>query len=328
MLRLICITVVISHKFSWHIFSVSIFYLPPAFILWFGWYGFNTGSARTITGPDQDNIIGLVAANTTLAAASGCVAALVTNYKLVERQTGEGPFSLSSAINGCLGGLVSITGGCGVMEPWAAVITGSIGGLLYLLTSKMLVRLRIDDAVDAVPVHMTNGVWGTIAVGLFASPSRLKLSYGEVNDVGLFMGGNGTLLGCQVVGMFFVLGWISVVMFPFFCLLNYMGWFRAAAMDEVEGLDSRYHGSVNKPKPNQALAAEKYGHGNRKLRRSLDSFEENQREQSSVLFSRNIYTVGGVRDAVVEDANCDIVYSSNTGANSSAHFGSFAHVGE
>ena len=296
MLRLICITVVISHKFSWHIFSVSIFYLPPAFILWFGWYGFNTGSARTITGPDQDNIIGLVAVNTTLAAASGCVAALVTNYKLVERQTGEGPFSLSSAINGCLGGLVSITGGCGVMEPWAAVITGSIGGLLYLLTSKMLVRLRIDDAVDAVPVHMTNGVWGTIAVGLFASPSRLKLSYGEVNDVGLFMGGNGTLLGCQVVGMFFVLGWISVVMFPFFCLLNYMGWLRAESIVEVEGLDSRYHGSRNNKEieENALSPSSQYGEGNRRLLLNLKRYEENRCQDSSTLPLRECLNLGDI----------------------------------
>lgn len=109
-----------------------------------------------------------------------------------------------------------------MIEPWAALITGFVAGLLYLYTSRALERMRIDDAVDAVPVHMTNGIWGTIAVGLLASPDRIRLVYGEVADVGAFMGGNGTLLGCQLVGVLFVVGWVTVIMFPFFCMLNYM----------------------------------------------------------------------------------------------------------
>ncbi|EED90411.1 predicted protein, partial [Thalassiosira pseudonana CCMP1335] len=212
-----------------------------AFILWFGWYGFNTGSALTITGPGQDNVVSLVAVNTTLAAASACVSSLAANYYVEERKTGEGTFSLSSAMNGCLGGLVSITGGCAVVEPWAAVVIGFIAGLLYLFTSKLLIRLRIDDAVDAIPVHLSNGIWGTVAVGLFASSNRLQLAFGKVADTGVFMGGNGTLLGCQTIGVLFVLGWVTVLMFPFFMVLNYLGLLRASSADEVEGLDSKYH---------------------------------------------------------------------------------------
>lgn len=83
-----------------------------AFILWFGWYGFNTGSAISITGPDQNKIISIAAVNTTLAAASSCFSALATNYIIAERRTGEGEFSLKAAMNGCLSGLVAITGGC------------------------------------------------------------------------------------------------------------------------------------------------------------------------------------------------------------------------
>ena len=89
----------------------------PAFILWFGWYGFNTGSAISITGQQQAEVVSLVAVNTTLAAASACAAALVVNYFIEERKSGEGSFSLSAAMNGTLGGLVSITGGCAVIEP-------------------------------------------------------------------------------------------------------------------------------------------------------------------------------------------------------------------
>ena len=268
-----------------------------AFILWFGWYGFNAGSAISITGPNQAQVVSLVAVNTTLAAASACVSALVVNYILEERKTGEGSFSLTYAMNATLGGLVSITGSCGVVEPWAAVIIGFIAGILYLNTSKLLIRMRIDDVVDAVPVHMTNGIWGTIAVGLFASSNRLKLAYGEVGDVGAFMGGNGTLLGCQLIGILFVVGWVTCLMFPFFCMLNYMGWLRSEPADEVEGLDSRYHTSaknrdsivpVETDDCNDGSSSEmtpKYGEGNRRLRYSL---AEHSRRSSGEAFIDNV----------------------------------------
>lgn len=250
-----------------------------AFILWFGWYGFNIGSAHSISGPHQAQVVSLVAVNTTLAAASACVAALGANYIHDERKTGEGSFSLTYAMNGTLGGLVSITGACGVVEPWAAVIIGFFAGIFYFSVSKLLVRMRIDDVVDAVPVHMTNGIWGTIAVGLFASSDRVKLAYGEVHDAGVFMGGNGTLLGCQSVGVLFVVGWVAFIMFPFFSVLNYMGWFRASASDEVEGLDSRYHASTGKL-DTQVGPTARYGQSNQRLKRTLDTMD-NFKENSS-----------------------------------------------
>ena len=156
--------------------------------------------------------------------------------------------------------------------------------------------MRIDDVVDAVPVHMTNGIWGTIAVGLFASSNRLKLAYGEVGDVGAFMGGNGTLLGCQLIGILFVVGWVTCIMFPFFCVLNYMGWLRSEPADEVEGLDSRYHTSaknrdivpVETDDCNDGSSSEmtpNYGEGNRRLRYSL---AEHSRRSSGEAFIVNV----------------------------------------
>ena len=219
-----------------------------AFILWFGWYGFNCGSALKITGPDQHKIISIAAVNTTLAAASACFSALLTHWFISERQTGEGEVSLLSAMNGCLAGLVAVTAGCAVVETWASIIIGIIAGVLYLLSSKALVRVRIDDAVDAVPVHMSNGAWGGIAVGLFASPSRLERVYGHAKHVGLFYSwhqgiSDGTLLGVQLCGILFVMGWVTCLMFPFFCILNYLGWFRADVLNEIAGLDLSYHGA-------------------------------------------------------------------------------------
>ncbi|KAL7460627.1 hypothetical protein ACHAXS_001071 [Conticribra weissflogii] len=201
-------------------------------------------------------------------------------------------------MNGCLGGLVSITGSCGVVEPWAAVIIGFVAGLSYLLTSKLLVRLRIDDAVDAIPVHMTNGLWGTFAVGLFASPTRIEYAYGQPNDVGVFMGGNGILLLCQIISILFVLGWVACLMIPFFCLLNYMGRLRAESVDEVEGLDYRYHGS----RKHSTLSVENdtamhislsYGEGNRKLLQSIKRHEERRRRESGQEPPANNSTRGG-----------------------------------
>lgn len=255
------------------------------FILWFGWYGFNTGSALSITGPEQDQVVCLVAVNTTLSAASGCISALVLNYIIDDRRWGEGSFSLSVASNGCLSGLVSITGACAVVDPWSAVVIGFVAGILYLASSKLLVRLRLDDVVDAIPVHFTNGAWGTISTGLFAQSDLISLAYRQtISDQGIFVGGSGTLFGLQLLCVVINVGWICAVMVPFFFALNYMGWLRASSSDEVEGLDSIYHGGKRSEsfdeerRANPELA--RYGEGNRRIRRRI-------RQQSNCYSSRN-----------------------------------------
>ncbi len=97
------------------------------------------------------------AVSTALAGAAGGVSALFTNLYIEERRTGEPHFSLVMAMNGALGGLVAVTSGCGVVEPWAAMMIGVVAGWIYIYVSGLLLRLRIDDAVDAIPVHMANG---------------------------------------------------------------------------------------------------------------------------------------------------------------------------
>lgn len=187
------------------------------------------------------------AANTALAGAAGGITALFTNLYIVERSTGEPHFSIQHAMNGSLSGLVAITSGCGVVEPWAAIVIGMIAGWIYLYASSMLIRLRIDDAVDAIPVHMFNGIWGVLATGFFASPRLIELAYnGTREHSGLFYGrgraGKGNLLGCQFILVIFILGWVFVTMMPFFIWLNYKGWFRADSLEELVGLDVSYHG--------------------------------------------------------------------------------------
>jgi hypothetical protein len=218
------------------------------FILWFGWYGFNAGSAIP-AGGNTGAVGALAAVTTTLSAASAGVTALFTNLWIAERRTGEAHFDILVLMNGCLGGLVAITAGCAVVEPWAAVVIGTIAGWTYLGSSELLLKLRIDDAVDAIPVHLGNGLWGVIAVGFFAAPGPMKAAYGTDVAVGWFYSlargsFDARLLACQVCGILFIIGWVFFMLFPFFIWLNYLGWFRADSLEELVGLDISYHGGM------------------------------------------------------------------------------------
>jgi len=213
-------------------------------ILWFGWFSFNSSSALVL--PNQTNY-GVHAANaavsTALSGATAGISALFTNLFLEERRTGEPSFNLVMCMNGCLSGLVAATAGCAVVEPWAAVVTGAIAGWLYLLGDSVLLRLRIDDAVNAIPVHMVNGLWGLLAVGLFASPSRLGDTFNVDSHGGwVYDLSDANLLGAQLCTAAFILGWTFFTMFPFFFFLSYHGWLRADTLEEMVGLDISYHG--------------------------------------------------------------------------------------
>jgi Amt family ammonium transporter len=152
---------------------------------------------------------------------------------------GEAEYDLSMAMNGCLGGLVSITAGCSVLEPWAAVLTGILGGMVYVFSSKLLVKLKIDDVVDAIPVHFFCGIWGCIATGLLAAPRHTDLAYGATN-CGLFYS-NGNLLVNEIIGIGFIILWVGGVMTPFFIGLNVLGMFRVDPLEEKVGMDISHH---------------------------------------------------------------------------------------
>lgn len=125
------------------------------FILWFGWYGFNGGSIIFITVDDNYLVVSQTAINTTLAASAGCIMTLFLSTIVAERWTGEINYNLQYTMNGCLSGLVAITPGCSVVDSWASIVIGIVAGALYLGCSKWLVKRRIDDAVDAIPVHVS-----------------------------------------------------------------------------------------------------------------------------------------------------------------------------
>lgn len=218
-------------------------------MLWFGWYGFNSGSALLLNVAVANTVVELTAVNTTLSGGTAGIVALVVNMWHAERTTGEVEYDLKMAMNGSLAGLVAITGGCAVLEPWAAVVVGFFSGAMYFLGSKFLIYLRIDDAVDAIPVHLFSGILGIVFVGLFASPTRLEAVYGRSGHPGLLYSWNmeesdATLLGAQMAGMLFILVWVTAIMLPFFIWLDWKGWFRSDPLDELLGLDTSYHGGL------------------------------------------------------------------------------------
>jgi len=217
------------------------------FILWFGWYGFNTGSILVITKNVNYTFVSRIAINTTLAASSGAIMTLFINTFIQERMTGEVTYNLQYAMNGCLSGLVAVTAGCAVIESWASIIIGSAAGALYLLSSQQLVKHRIDDAVDGIPVHFIQGIWGTLSVGFFSVPELLETLYGRSDHVGWFYSfsrgsADATLLACQFVGILCTVAWVTVTMGPFFWIINYLGWLRSDSLEEVIGLDIGYSG--------------------------------------------------------------------------------------
>ena len=216
------------------------------FALWFGWYGFNPGSTFGVSSTNAGEVAALVAVNTTLAACSGALSALFTSTWIDYRSTGLHSYDVAYTMNGLLTGLVAVTAGCASVESWAAVVIGIVAGWVYLASSKLLIKLRIDDAVDAIPVHMFGGAWGLIATGLFSAPDLMEKAYGQSDHVGWFYewgrgSGNFTLLGTQLIGILFIIGWTGALMGGFFYVLNFFGSLRVDPMEEEAGMDISRH---------------------------------------------------------------------------------------
>ena len=208
-------------------------------LLWFGWYGFNPGS--TLSAMDFEGI-GRVSANTTLAA---CAAALTAVFYIYFR---TGKWDPGSITNGFLAGLVAITAPCYWVSPFGSVMIGAIAGVLVILAVDMLEYLRIDDPIGAVPVHMVNGIWGTISLGLFASGQFSAIGSDPISPdltsklTGLFYGGGSQVLKAQLIGSAIVtvatLGVSLAVMYA----IDAFGLLRLSKVGELDGMDIHEHG--------------------------------------------------------------------------------------
>ncbi|MGN0845819.1 MAG: ammonium transporter, partial [Kiritimatiellia bacterium] len=198
------------------------------FLLWIGWFGFNPGSYTQGIGD-----VSRVAMITNLAACAGTCTALATAWIV------SGKPDLTMALNGSLAGLVAITASCDVVTPGASLLIGVVAGVLVVLSVYFWDKVHIDDPVGAVSVHLVNGVWGTLACGLFAAEKTLGI--GETST-GLFYGGGLHALLVQLGGILSVGAWAFGCGLAIFFILKKCGILRVSAKTELKGLDLTEHG--------------------------------------------------------------------------------------
>ncbi len=191
------------------------------FILWFGWFGFNPGSS--LSGMDSD-LIAKVAVNTNIAAATGALGSLVIAWFRL------GKPDVGMTMNGALGGLVAITAPCAFVSISSSAVIGLLSGPVTVLGVTFLDRRGIDDPVGAIPVHGMNGIWGTLAVGLFHSTR------------GITSGAGFGLLSVQITGVVALLAFVGLVMYAFFKALDRLMGLRVSREEEIRGLDIGEHG--------------------------------------------------------------------------------------
>jgi len=180
------------------------------FLLWFGWYGFNGGSVLSA----DPGVVSLVFVTTTLAAAAGVIGAMITSWYVSKKP------DLSMILNGSLAGLVGITAGADVISPMNSVLVGFIAGIIVVLSVIQLDKLKIDDPVGAISVHLICGIWGTLAVGVFSAEHSLSVQ----------------ALGVVAYGLFCLIGSILI-----FTVLKYSIGLRVSEDEEIIGLDIGEH---------------------------------------------------------------------------------------
>lgn len=212
-------------------------------ILWFGWYGFNPGSTLGAVG--VAGTIGIVVLNTTLGAGGGTLSAMLFAYF----RTGK--WDLPATLNGSLAGLVAVTGGCAFISPAASIIVGLVGGIILILWGDLLEKIKIDDAVGASSVHLACGVWGIVAIGLFAEPSltpfaaNVKAGFGGI----LIPGGSAEILVTQILGSAATIGWTAATSLVMFGALKAVNRLRVNPKAEMDGnfIDNYEHGMTIMP---------------------------------------------------------------------------------
>ena len=195
------------------------------FILWFGWYGFNGAAAW-----DGNSLASIFVTTTIAPAVATCTTMLYTWIK-------NGKPDVSMCLNGSLAGLVGVTAGCDAVDALGSAIIGIVSGILVVVVVETLdLKLHIDDPVGAVGVHLANGVWGTLAVGLLANPAA------PAGLEGLLYTGSFRLLGIQALGIIAILAWTAVTMILTFLVIRKTVGLRVSKEEEIKGLDRTEHG--------------------------------------------------------------------------------------
>ncbi len=204
------------------------------FILWLGWYGFNGAAASSV---DQ---LGAIFVTTTIAPAVATVVCMIFTW------IKYGKPDVSMCLNASLAGLVAITAPCDVADALGATVIGAVSGVLVVFGVWFCDNvIRVDDPVGAVAVHMMNGIWGTIAVGLFATDTTPTYSLADSAGnpmLGLFYGGGFKLLGIQLLGMLATATWTAVTITITFLIIKKIFGLRVTPEEEIVGLDATEHG--------------------------------------------------------------------------------------
>jgi Amt family ammonium transporter len=225
----LALAIVLGKRIGWRKDPMRPHSLPlvmlGAGLLWFGWFGFNAGSALGANG-----VAGLALLNTQVAAA-----AAIIGWLLVEKIRNGHATSLGAA-SGAVAGLVAITPACAFVAPWAAVVIGFIAGILCALAVSLKYKFGFDDSLDVVGVHLVGGIWGSLAIGLFGASA--------VNSIGLdglFYGGGTALLGKQALGVALVAGYSFIATLIIGYAIEKTIGFRIAKDAEIEGIDLKEH---------------------------------------------------------------------------------------
>jgi Amt family ammonium transporter len=194
-------------------------------LLWFGWFGFNAGSALGANG-----LAGLALINTQVATGAALI-----GWLLVEKIRDGHATSLGAA-SGAVAGLVAITPACAFVAPWAAVVLGFIAGIVCAMAVGLKYKFGFDDSLDVVGVHLVGGIWGCLSIGFFATKS-----VNSIGGTGLFYGGGLDLLKTQAFGAFFVLAYSFIVTLVLGFVINKTIGFRVSQEAEINGIDLAEH---------------------------------------------------------------------------------------
>jgi len=207
-----------------------------AFILWFGWFGFNPGSTLSA----HELRISVIAVNTNLAAAAAAVTAMFITWKKF------GKADVVMTVNGAVAGLVAITAPCAWVAPWAAVVIGIVAGFIVCYGYWFLEYRGVDDVVGAIPVHGFNGTWGLLALGLFADGTYGNYTTEAPFITGLLYGNAGFFV-CQLISAVVNFAWAFGTGFLLFYILKHTMGIRVTPEEELAGLDISEHGAVAYP---------------------------------------------------------------------------------
>ncbi|GAX83671.1 hypothetical protein CEUSTIGMA_g11096.t1 [Chlamydomonas eustigma] len=215
-------------------------YLLGTLLLWLGWYSFNAISLLNISSVLAATTVARTTNTTTLAAASAGLTALLLVYYHTKT------WNMLSVCNGVLGGLVAITAGCSVVEPWAAIICGVIAAPCVVYGEVLQEWLQIDDPAGAFAIHGLSGIWGVMFVGLLAKEQYIIDVYHKPPGryhMGIFYGGHGQLLLCQFISVVVCITWACFWSYLVFTMLNWMGCLRVPLEVEAVGLDASEMGA-------------------------------------------------------------------------------------